>query len=247
MYKTTLFKDREITLSYNQIGSGKPLFFFPGAGANTAYYTSVLARLSKTYTVIAINWPGFDGASAIGKNLTIMDYADYTYTVINSFNVPAVNVLAHSMGGGVLLQTFARCPDLINKLILPTPVLEQFIMDKVTTIKHTLANHTQGKAIAPNAYISDIQAARDTIRNLIPSLQELTMLQTRFCVPLLPDYRGKVQLYVGKLDTILPYDRQVKHLKDMKGLEVITYDDAGHDCMFTKQNEVVRKITEFLA
>ncbi len=91
--------DQGIRIRVLEIGSGEPLVIVPGNTGDVFPLASLLAEL-KGRRIIAINRPG--GGLSEGMDHTTVDIRDFAVktldTILESFGLENVDVLAHSMG-----------------------------------------------------------------------------------------------------------------------------------------------------
>lgn len=103
---------------YEITGSGEPLLFLHGGLMNIDLYAPTLAELAKTHQVIAVNLQGH-GRTALGnRDISLVDQGADMAVIIKSLGLYQVDVIGHSMGGGVAFQFAAQNPSLVRRLIL---------------------------------------------------------------------------------------------------------------------------------
>lgn len=155
------FKTKSITLdslniSYIKEGSGdKTLLFLHGLSSNSDAWSKNIEALSKNYTCIALDLPGYGKSSKPKADYTPTFFADATYKFLQKLELKNVVLIGHSMGGQASIKLAITYPDVINKLILVAPAgLEQFTKPEGDIIKNIyttdIVKHTTDEQIRKN-------------------------------------------------------------------------------------------------
>jgi len=77
-----------------------------------------LIPLSGKLHVIALDLPGFGFSDKPPINYTPEYYSDFITTFVNSMNYQKVNLVGHSMGGLIVLETALSNPEIVDRLVL---------------------------------------------------------------------------------------------------------------------------------
>ncbi|GKX68700.1 alpha/beta hydrolase [Inconstantimicrobium mannanitabidum] len=107
-----------LSIAYIKKGSGSPLLLVHDLNSSSADFNSVIGELSKRYTVIAIDLPGF-GESTKPENL---DYSinNLSYTCnkfMNSLGYKQYSVIGHGFGANISLE-LATYDNVTSSLLL---------------------------------------------------------------------------------------------------------------------------------
>jgi pimeloyl-ACP methyl ester carboxylesterase len=110
-------------LSYDVIGSGRPLICLPGGPARASVYLGDLGGLGARRRLIRLDLRGSGGSAAPA------DPATYRYdrqvgdveALREHLGVEQIDVLAHSAGGDLAVLYAARYPERVARLALITP------------------------------------------------------------------------------------------------------------------------------
>jgi abhydrolase domain-containing protein 6 len=104
----------------NSIDSQSPIVFLHGYQLSSKAYVKSLSKLSNKYWIIAPDLPGF-GRTRYGTS-NISTYKDYTQILLEFFKAinlsSKVNLIGHSMGGGISIHLSATTPHLVESLVL---------------------------------------------------------------------------------------------------------------------------------
>lgn len=99
--------------------SANTVLFLHGWLDNAASFAPLLPELSQ-YHCVAIDWPGH-GHSSHRSNDAHYHFIDYVYDLLRLFehnNWPALDIVAHSMGGMIASAFAAAFPEKVNSLTL---------------------------------------------------------------------------------------------------------------------------------
>ncbi|MFC0562056.1 alpha/beta fold hydrolase [Halalkalibacter alkalisediminis] len=96
-----------------------PIILIHGFVSSIYTYHRMIPLLSKHFSVVAIDLPGF-GKSEKSKSFvySYKNYANVVAECIKYFNLNDVIVVGHSMGGQIALNTAREIPEKVSKLIL---------------------------------------------------------------------------------------------------------------------------------
>ena len=89
-----------------------------GLGGSIESWRSNFTPLSKKLHVIALDLPGFGFSDKPMINYTPEYYSDFISTFVDLMNCQKVNLVGHSMGGLIVLETALSSPELVDRLIL---------------------------------------------------------------------------------------------------------------------------------
>ena len=108
---------------YLEAGAG-PVIVLMHSNGNSAYeYEDVMPILSKSYRVIAVDYPGHGDSEPLKRHYSVEDYADFTVAFMDALNIPKASVLGSSIGGAVAVDLGVRHADRIEKLfVVESPI-----------------------------------------------------------------------------------------------------------------------------
>ena len=109
-------------IAYQVSGSGEPLLFLHGLGADKSQTTSALTDLPNIQ-LIAPDMLGHGESLLTDQNSTLNfdSFADDAIAILDQLGIEKANIGGLSMGSGISLNIALRYPDRINKLILLRP------------------------------------------------------------------------------------------------------------------------------
>lgn len=101
-----------------EAGSGAPIILMHSNGNSAYEYEDVLPILSKSYRVIAVDYPGHGDSEPLRRHYSVEDYADFTVAFMDALGLPKASILGSSIGGGVAIDLGVRHADRLNKLFV---------------------------------------------------------------------------------------------------------------------------------
>jgi len=107
-----------INLYYETHGSGRPLILLHGGLGSGEMFGPVLPMLAERHQVIAVDLQGHGRTADIDRPLDVRLMADDIGALIGHLRLAATDVVGYSLGGGVALQTAARHPSKVRRLVM---------------------------------------------------------------------------------------------------------------------------------
>jgi pimeloyl-ACP methyl ester carboxylesterase len=125
----TSFESRFVTTSFGSThviicgpGKAEPLVLLHGFGVNASMWIPMIATLSQTYRVYALDTIGDLGKSKLTHRLEKPDdYIVWLKDVIHELQIEPVNLVGFSQGGWIALNFAIHSPQTLSKLILISP------------------------------------------------------------------------------------------------------------------------------
>src|ERR1700712_1280093 len=105
-------------LSYLEAGEGEPLLLVHGIAMNAAAWGQVIAELAQHFHVIAPDLFGHGESDKPPGDCSIGAYASVLRDLILALDLGRVNVVGHSLGGGIAMQLDYQAPELISRMVL---------------------------------------------------------------------------------------------------------------------------------
>ena len=108
---------REMRTHIRRAGSGKVLLLIHGLGA-PQMWQRVIEPLSGSFTIIAVDLPGFGESDPPPVPFTAGDYAEFIGLLLNALRITSPHVVGISFGGQIAADFAARYPENIGSLVL---------------------------------------------------------------------------------------------------------------------------------
>jgi pimeloyl-ACP methyl ester carboxylesterase len=112
--ESTIFKMKDSTISYFDIGKGSPLVLLHGFCGSSLYWENIIPELSKNYRVIAPDLPGHGESTILDENYSIDDFANQIKTLLDELNIQEVTMFGHSLGGYITLAFAEKYSERLN-------------------------------------------------------------------------------------------------------------------------------------
>jgi pimeloyl-ACP methyl ester carboxylesterase len=109
-------KANNITLNYEQQGSGEPLILIPFLSAENGCYAFQVAEYAKHFTCISVDLRGTGQSDKPSTPYTTEDLADDIAALISALNIPSAHITGLSLGAGTALWLAAKYPEKVKSL-----------------------------------------------------------------------------------------------------------------------------------
>ncbi|HEY5088561.1 MAG TPA: alpha/beta hydrolase [Polyangia bacterium] len=217
-------------------GGAPSVVFIHGAGARSAIWMMVMARVARFAHAVAIDLPGHGPSEAEGTaldgsgGLTLARYRDAVGELCGALCLGPAVLVGHSMGALVAIEAALAWPDKVRALVLcaaapKLPVdggLEKLLRDDPTGATIWLADHglsPRAKPAVRSGFLATGALARPTITQA-----DFEIVRTADLTARLPDVACPITWIDGADDRIVLRDPST----DARRGEIVTIPDAGH-------------------
>jgi pimeloyl-ACP methyl ester carboxylesterase len=107
-----------INLYYETHGSGRPLILLHGGLGSGEMFGPVLPQLAERHQVVAVDLQGHGRTADIDRPIDVRLMAGDIAALIDHLRLDTPDVVGYSLGGGVALQTAARYPAKVRRLVM---------------------------------------------------------------------------------------------------------------------------------
>ena len=107
-----------INLYYETHGSGRPLVLLHGGLGSGEMFGPVLNQLAERHQVVAPDLQGHGRTADIDRPIDVRLMADDIAALIDHLGLDKPDVVGYSLGGGVALQTAAKHPGKVRRLVM---------------------------------------------------------------------------------------------------------------------------------
>ncbi len=246
-----------IRINYEQKGSGDLIVLLHGWGSNIKLFSNLIDLLSKKYTVVAMDMPGFGESQEPPSAWCVDDYVDFVIKFLADYDAKQVMLLGHSFGGRVIIKLNSRkdLPFTVSKVILvdsagilpPKSNKKSWRTRKYKMGKAFLSTKIMRK-ITPNALeklrvkygSADYVAASPLMR------QVLVKVVNEDLEPLLPNIKCPTLLIWGVNDTATPLSDGEKMEKLIPDAGLVKLENAGHYSFLEQQFLFNRVMCSFM-
>ena len=232
------------TLSWYQIGEGKPLIILHGWGSSGDVMKPTAEKLAAVRNCIILDLPGFGQSPEPPSAWSIGDYADMVCEFINEqFPGRPVDFLVHSFGGRILLKILTQSPRSvsIDKMIITggaglkpkrslsyhlrriaAAILKAPIKLALPSKREALMNRLRNTALWKSLGSSDYRKLSGVMR------ETFVKSVTEFFDGKLHQIDDEMLLLWGKDDAATPLDQGRRLEKGIKNSALVEIEHAGH-------------------
>ena len=246
-----------IRINYEQKGSGDLIVLLHGWGSNIKLFSNLIDLLSKKYTVVAMDMPGFGESQEPPSAWCVDDYVDFVIKFLSDYDSKQVMLLGHSFGGRVIIKLNSRkdLPFTVSKVILVDSAgilppksnkkswrTRKYKMGKAflsTKIMRKLASNALEK-LRVKYGSADYVAASPLMR------QVLVKVVNEDLEPLLPNIKCPTLLIWGVNDTATPLSDGEKMEKLIPDAGLVKLENAGHYSFLEQQFLFNRVMCSFM-
>jgi pimeloyl-ACP methyl ester carboxylesterase len=115
-----------LNMYYEIHGQGKPLVLLHGGGSTIeTNFEKIIPLLSKNRKVIAVELQAHGRTTDREMDLTFEQDADDVVALLKDFNIDKADIFGFSNGGTTTLQIAIRHPEIVNKMILGSPLAKR--------------------------------------------------------------------------------------------------------------------------
>jgi pimeloyl-ACP methyl ester carboxylesterase len=160
--------------AFVKAGSGPALLLLHGLGCDHTTWSSVIATLSRRYTVIAPDLLGHGRSDKPRADYSVGGYANGMRDLLTVLGIDRATVVGHSFGGGVAMQFAYQFPERTERLVLVAP---GGIGREVTAIIRAISlpgfQAAMGLATMPGLLQAGKLALRSLARTGVPQVRDL--------------------------------------------------------------------------
>jgi pimeloyl-ACP methyl ester carboxylesterase len=135
---------------YEIHGKGEPVVLLHGSFMTiTNNWQDMIAGLSKTRQVIAVEMQGHGRTADIKRDFSYEDLADDTAAMLDYLKIEKADLIGYSMGGGVAMQAAIRHPETVRKVVSISAVFRHDGWVKEAEIFKASPIETEYKKLSP--------------------------------------------------------------------------------------------------
>ena len=107
-----------VRMYYEIHGKGQPAVLLHGSFMTiTNNWPDMIAQLSKTRQVIAVEMQGHGRTADIDRDFSYENLSDDVAALLDYLGIPKTDLIGYSLGGGVAMLTAIRHPDKVRKVV----------------------------------------------------------------------------------------------------------------------------------
>ncbi|MFL6557536.1 MAG: alpha/beta fold hydrolase [Bacillus sp. (in: firmicutes)] len=253
----------DLQIHYEIEGQGAPLIILHGMGNNSQSWKKQLTGLSKQFTVIAWDAPGYGKSSDPKVELKeFKQFADVLKGFIDKLNYESVTLLGHSMGSAIALDFCYRFPKMVDALIISDATRgaaaltkeenERRLNNRLTNIEtldpKELAKLRVKELLSPQPD-PEIKKEAERIYAQIRPMGFRSVAYSLFSLnqmEILSSISAPTLVICGELDRVTPVSESQIFHDSIKGSTFATIPGTGHLCYQEDPNRFNEIVLDFL-
>lgn len=216
---------------------GKPLLMLHAAGCSAAEWYANFSVLGQEYHLFAVDMPGDAGKSELRKKAkNIEDYNQMLLQVLDTLHLDKTSLLGHSIGGFFATGFTIAYPEMVEKLILLSPVATHA---PIRWYLRLMLHLTGRPGMGPHAEKTlKMQAFKgfdpeQLFSNLMEHVRNFCTVQMLFPYVYpekkLANIKVPVFLIVGTEEPLCHYERSIRLAKQkIPGVNITVLENIGH-------------------
>jgi pimeloyl-ACP methyl ester carboxylesterase len=254
-------------------GEGPAVIFVHGLGASWQSWLENIPEFSRDRRVVAMDLPGFGCSDLPEHDISIEQYADWTFRLLDELGIERGTIVGNSMGGFIAADMAIRRPDRVQRLALVSaavfwqeyrraqPLVElarrsdAIVARALTRVTDDVATRPRLRAWAMATagfrypHLIERQLAHELVRSARRTDGYLPALEALADFPLeeeLPKISCPALIVWGAQDTLVP-------VKDAKRLEAlipdsrrVVFERTGHVAMLERPERFNTLLRAFL-
>ena len=259
-------KVNDITVNYEQQGTGEPLVMIPYLSADNACYAFQIPEYAKHFTCIAFDPRGTGETDKPAGEYTTEQIADDLSDLMNALGVDRAHIFGLSFGAGVGLWFAAKYPEKVLSLSVhsgwaKTDAYLQTVVEGWQVMAKALGSVTETAitGIFPWCFTPELYTERPdflaSIKEFARSrpaqpvdafLQQSNAVISHDVEAHLEKITAPTQITVGRYDMITSTRFADRMTSTIKGSELVVFDDCAHAPLYEKIEEFNEKTLDFL-
>lgn len=248
-------------IHYDVHGSGEPLMFVHGAGANSLVWFQQIAHFSDRYRCIAVDMRGFNQSRCAPEDAHPRFYPDDLLALLDAERISRVNLVCQSMGAWAGLPLAVRLPERVRTLVLsgsPTPAYGPH-HDVLQVVAERFKRLQEGQSVAMEdlGFSARFLAEHDDLVTLYRMFGRLNppecspfstidSVELRILPPQLEGYSVPTLVMSGKLNKLLGPDIHLRAARCIPGAQTYTFDESGHSSYYEEPAHYNQVVQAFL-
>lgn len=162
------FTHEGVEIAYERRGTGPGLLFLHNGGASSTIWRHQTEALSRAYTTVAVDLPGFGRSPLPSPAVDLDGMVDLLGALVDHLDLAPVLIVGNCMGSNIAAGIAARRPDDVVGLVLVNPLTEATFSAGRLGPLHTMARRAPGPTRAlrrlSRRIVPPRPAARATVR-----------------------------------------------------------------------------------
>lgn len=254
-----IFRDQPLV--YTHEGSGDALVLLHGFTESKSMWKHFAVQLSRHFTVVTIDLPGFGESACIEEVHSMSLMAEGVKTILDHLNIKRCVMTGHSMGGYVAFSFARKYPRMLQGLVVfHSHPFEDTPEGKVNRKRalEVIRNNKFGylSQFIPSLFPDTVREKYQTeIQEMVEEASSLSreailaamtgMLEREDETETLRNATYPVLFIIGLLDSRFPHDQTMKMLQLPRQAEALILREVGHMGFIEAREETLQVIRDF--
>ncbi|HEX6732342.1 MAG TPA: alpha/beta hydrolase [Pyrinomonadaceae bacterium] len=259
-------KVNDITMNYDQQGSGEPLILIPYLAADFACYAFQVAEYAKHFTCISVDLRGAGETDKPEGNYTTELFADDVSGFMQAIGVDRAHITGLSLGAAVGMWLAVKYPEKVKSLSIHSgwaksdpfmkPVIEswQVLAKALGSVPEMIVNGIFPWCFTPELYAAQpdyIESLAAFVRSRPAQPVDAFMRQSKAVLAHdVESQLGKIsaptQITFGRHDQIISTRFAQPLQSNIKGSELSIFESCSHAPIYENVGEFNQKTLDFL-
>ena len=255
-----------INVCYRVEGKGEPLLLIHGMAFSHEVWNKTIKEVSKSFTVYAIDLPGFGCSDKPAVDYGLSYYLDFMKKFVDTLNIQKCVLVGMSMGGEIAAAFAAKYPDRIDRLVIInakgfSPLIKGIrSLPVVGSPTYLLMSGSRGYL---KRYVENMMYDRSVLREDLveeewarirdPSYRSSLSRNAKYLSTVdvefpntLKNIKAKTLIIWGKEDVILPVADAYKFKDNIENSRLVVINKCGHVPVLERNEELNRALMTFL-
>ncbi len=240
---------KQIRLAYadyppDEASDGGPILLVHGSPGSGDELSRLAAALHGKRRLIVPDLPGFGDSTRKIADYSIRAHALYLWELLDRLGIRNVHLVAHSMGGGVVLNMAQMAPERVASISMVSAIGVQ----EMELLGDYHVNH-----IVHGVQLALLQGLRIGLPRFgswnrwdvgVPYARNFYDSDQRPLRGILSGYRGPMLIFHGKRDPLVPVEAALEHARLVPQSTLFVYD-GDHFTVFTDPGFVASQVLPF--
>lgn len=259
-------KANDITINYDQQGSGEPLILIPYLTADSACYAFQVAEYAKHFTCISVDPRGAGETDKPAGAYSTELMADDVNAFMHALGVDRAHISGLSLGAAVGMWLAVKHPERVKSLSIHsgwtrTDLFLKTVIESWQVMAKALGSVTETiiKGIFPWCFTPELYASKsDYLQSLAAFvrsrpeqpvdafIRQTEAVNAHDVESQLASIKAPTQITFGRHDMLTSTRFAERMQSNIEGAELIVFEGASHAPIYEKVEEFNQKTLEFL-